>query len=72
MITNSEGISQYVSQKMPVVAQHTEKFYKYNRHIEQHNDRYNIALAHKNTAHYSIAQLHHIEDILISQRTDTS
>lgn len=47
MITNSEGISQYVSQKMPVVAQHTEKFYKYNRHIEQHNDRYNIALAHK-------------------------
>lgn len=46
MITNSEGISQYVSQKTPVVAQHSEKFYKYNRHIE-HSDRYNIALAHK-------------------------
>lgn len=60
-----------MSQKMTVVAQHSEKFYKYNRHIE-HSDRYNIALAHKNTAHYSIAQLHHIEDILISQRTDTS
>lgn len=52
MIINSEGILLYTLQKMLVVLQYFENFYKYNRYIE-YSDRYNIVLVYKK---YSILQ----------------